>query len=158
MWSDPATEYFGAAYSFDDARAYAHNYAATQQNPRARAQAHVATHPPGAVLWFYGVRRLTETFPALQRGLMGLAPQHDRAKLSPNLSRALRRSERPPRAPLTRPIRRRCQLRRLQRRCCARFCWDYPSWRRCQRFTDWRRWAAAKLPKNVVCWRRVYGY
>ena len=73
MWSDPATEYFGAAYSFDDARAYAHNYAATQQNPQARAQAHVATHPPGAVLWFYGARRLTETFPALQRGLMGLA-------------------------------------------------------------------------------------
>ena len=73
MWSDPATEYFGAAYSFDDARAYARNYAATQQKPVARAQAHVATHPPGAVLWFYGVRKLYESSPALQSALTGLA-------------------------------------------------------------------------------------
>ena len=73
MWSDPATEYFGTAYSFDNARTYAHNYAATQQTPLARAQAHVATHPPGAVLWFYGVRKLSEGSPALQGSLNALA-------------------------------------------------------------------------------------
>ena len=73
LWSDVATEYFGAAYSFDDARTYARNYAATQQNPTVRAQAHVATHPPGAVLWFYGVRKTYESSSALQRGLTALA-------------------------------------------------------------------------------------
>ena len=73
MWSDVSTEYFGAAYSFDDARAYAHNYAVTQQNPTERAQAHLATHPPGAVLWFYGVRKLYESSPLLQRSLTALA-------------------------------------------------------------------------------------
>ena len=73
MWSDVATEYFGAAYTFDDARAYARNYAATQQNPTERAQAHIATHPPGAVLWFYGVRKLYESSPLLQSSMTGLA-------------------------------------------------------------------------------------
>ena len=73
MWSDVATEYFGAAYTFDDARTYAHNYAATQQNPQFRAQAHIATHPPGAVLWFYSVRKLTESSPRLQSALTALA-------------------------------------------------------------------------------------
>ena len=73
LWSDVATEYFGAAYTFDDARAYAHTYAQTQQTPQSRLQGHVATHPPGAVLWFYSVRKLTESSPALQKGLMGLA-------------------------------------------------------------------------------------
>ena len=73
LWSDVATEYFGAAYSFNDARAYAHGYAQTQQNPQSPIQAHVATHPPGAVLWFYGVRKLTESSPILQNGLTSLA-------------------------------------------------------------------------------------
>ena len=73
LWSDLATEYFGAAYTFDDARTYAHDYAKTQQNPTSSFQAHVATHPPGAVLWFYGVRKLTESSPPLQSGLTSLA-------------------------------------------------------------------------------------
>ncbi len=73
MWSDVATEYFGAAYTFDDARTYARDYAATQQNPTQSAQAHLATHPPGAVLWFYGVRKLTESSPLLQSSLLALA-------------------------------------------------------------------------------------
>lgn len=73
LWSDVATEYFGAAYTFDDARVYAHDYARTQQHPQSRIQAHVATHPPGAVLWFYGVRKLYESSPALQNGLTSLA-------------------------------------------------------------------------------------
>ena len=73
MWSDPATEYFGAAYTFNNARDYTRNYAATQQNPVARAQAHVATHPPGAVLWFYGVRKVTESSPFLRDELTALA-------------------------------------------------------------------------------------
>ncbi len=73
LWSDLSTEYFGAAYTFDDARAYAHNYAQTAQHPQSRLQAHVATHPPGAVLWFYGVRVIYESSPALQSGLTSLA-------------------------------------------------------------------------------------
>lgn len=73
LWSDVATEYFSAAYQFDDARAYTRSYAQTQQNPRLRVQAHVATHPPGAVLWFYGVRKLYESSPLLQSGLTSLA-------------------------------------------------------------------------------------
>ena len=73
LWSDAATEYFGTAYTFDDARAYAQSYAQTQQEPVTRAQAHVATHPPGAVLWFYGVRKITESSPALQSALTSLA-------------------------------------------------------------------------------------
>ncbi len=73
LWSDVATEYFSAAYSFDDARAYTRSYAATQQDPKLRVQAHVATHPPGAVLWFYGVRKTYESSPVLQSGLMTLA-------------------------------------------------------------------------------------
>ena len=72
MWSDVATEYFGAAYSFDDARAYTRSYAATQQNPQLRAQAHVATHPPGAVLWFYGVRVIYENSPPIQSAMTAL--------------------------------------------------------------------------------------
>ena len=73
LWSDVATEYFGAAYTFDDARTYARNYARTQQNPQSPIQAHVATHPPGAVLWFYGVRKTYESSPILQSGLTSLA-------------------------------------------------------------------------------------
>lgn len=73
LWSDVATEYFGAAYTFDNARTYAHEYAQTRQNPTSRIQAHVATHPPGAVLWFYGVRKTYEGSPILQNAMTSLA-------------------------------------------------------------------------------------
>ena len=91
MWSDVTTEYFGAAYLVDDARAYTRTYAQTQQNPISRAQAHVAAHPPGAVLWFYGARKLYESSPALQSGLTELAQtmtgqtQDESAKLAQSL-------------------------------------------------------------------------
>ncbi len=92
LWSDLATEYFGAAYSFNDARTYMGNYAQTAQQPKARIQAHVATHPPGAVLWFYGVRKIYESSPALQSGLTSLAQtvtDTDAADL-PNLAQQAR--------------------------------------------------------------------
>ena len=73
QWSDVATEYFGTAYSIGDAREFARTYAATRQNPTSPTLAHIATHPPGATLWFYGVRRFVETVPGLNDGLNALA-------------------------------------------------------------------------------------
>ena len=73
LWSDPATEYFGAAYQITDARAYLHNYAGDEQKFVSRTQAHIATHPPGAVLWFYGARVLYEKVPGLQSAFGALA-------------------------------------------------------------------------------------
>ena len=35
--------------------------------------AHVATHPPGAVLWFWSARKLYENVPGLQSGFTALA-------------------------------------------------------------------------------------
>lgn len=60
QWSDVATQYFGAAYQINDAREFSRFYAQKQQNPASRALAHVATHPPGAVLFFYASRRFCE--------------------------------------------------------------------------------------------------
>ena len=73
QWSDVATEYFGTAYSIDNPRDFTRTYAATRQNPVSHALAHVATHPPGATLWFYGVRRFVEGVPGFNQGLNALA-------------------------------------------------------------------------------------
>jgi len=73
QWSDVATQYFGAAYQIDDPRSFCATYANTQQNPSSRAIAHIATHPPGATLWYYAVRRAVESSPALGAGLNSLA-------------------------------------------------------------------------------------
>jgi len=73
QWSDVATQYLGTAYQIQDPRAFCATYADTQQNPSSRALAHVATHPPGATLWFYAVRRAVESSPALGEGLNSLA-------------------------------------------------------------------------------------
>ncbi|BCM92307.1 hypothetical protein IAD21_04186 [Abditibacteriota bacterium] len=73
QWSDLATEYFGMAYSIDDAREFSRTYASTRQNPNARVLAHIATHPPGATLWYYGVRRFAEGVPGLNDNLNSLA-------------------------------------------------------------------------------------
>ncbi len=73
QWSDVATEYFGTAYSITDAREFSRNYAATRQNPTSRSLAHIATHPPGATLFFYGVRRFVEGVPGLNDALNSLA-------------------------------------------------------------------------------------
>ena len=60
QWSDVATQYFGAAYEINDAREFSRTYAQKQQKPTSRALAHVATHPPGATLFFYASRRFCE--------------------------------------------------------------------------------------------------
>ncbi|RYX83453.1 hypothetical protein EON83_14800 [bacterium] len=73
QWSDVATEYFGTAYSITDARAFASTYAATRQNPTSRSLAHLATHPPGATLLFYGLRRTVEAVPGLNDSLNSVA-------------------------------------------------------------------------------------
>jgi hypothetical protein len=73
MWSDVATEYFGVAYQISDARQFGREYASKYQHPTSPAQAHVATHPPGATLLFYGARRIYEAAPPLQNGFESLA-------------------------------------------------------------------------------------
>jgi hypothetical protein len=73
LWSDLATEYFGVAYQVENPRLFSREYAAKWQNPPSALQAHVATHPPGAVLFYYGVRRLVESSSPLQSTLTSLA-------------------------------------------------------------------------------------
>ena len=65
MWSDVATQYFGAAYQITDARQFAREYTSVWQNSTSSSLAHIATHPPGAVLVFYGIRRFYEAVPGL---------------------------------------------------------------------------------------------
>ncbi|MBW3636880.1 MAG: hypothetical protein KY445_10550 [Armatimonadetes bacterium] len=74
LWSDVATEYFGVAYQIDNPLQFGREYAQKWQKPVSPFQAHVATHPPGAVLFFYGARRVYEAVPALQNGFTALAP------------------------------------------------------------------------------------
>jgi hypothetical protein len=73
QWSDTANEYFSTAYLMDDARRFTSEYAATRQHPASVLQAHVATHPPGAVLFYYGARRVYESTSILQSMFSGLA-------------------------------------------------------------------------------------
>jgi hypothetical protein len=82
QWSDVATEYFGASYQVTDARQFGREYAAKWQKPTTPFQAHIATHPPGAVLWFYGARRIYEALPPLQNGFTALAQSMTGQKLS----------------------------------------------------------------------------
>ena len=73
LWSDVATQYLGTAYEISDAREFCRTYAQTRQDPSSRALAHVATHPPEATLWFYGVRCFVENVPGLNDNLNSLA-------------------------------------------------------------------------------------
>lgn len=59
--SDISTGYLGEAWRIDDLGAWLRDYA--REMP-AKPE-HVATHPPGAVVFFYAVRRLAEAVPAL---------------------------------------------------------------------------------------------
>ena len=70
QWSDIATQYLGAAYQTENAREFSCHYATQSQNPSAPAIAHVATHPPGATLFYFACRRLVETIPALENALL----------------------------------------------------------------------------------------
>jgi hypothetical protein len=73
QWSDISNEYFGTAYEIDDAREFTSSYAATRQTPDSPLQAHVATHPPGAVLSYYLARRIYESSPFLQAACSSIA-------------------------------------------------------------------------------------
>ena len=72
LYSDVATEYFGAAWQIEDVRDWTRNYA-QKQTVEAKAQAHLATHPPGAVLFYYGARKLYENSPFLETQFTNLA-------------------------------------------------------------------------------------
>lgn len=72
LWSDVSSEYFSVAYQVESPRDFARTYADQRQQPPSRLQAHVATHPPGAVLFFYGARKLYEALPPLQTLFGGL--------------------------------------------------------------------------------------
>jgi hypothetical protein len=80
-WSDISNEYFGTAYQVEDAREFSRDYTQRQQ-PKSVQIAHVATHPPGAVLFFYGARRAYETSPFLQRTMTAFAEWIIRANLN----------------------------------------------------------------------------
>ncbi|MFO8079115.1 MAG: hypothetical protein R6V07_02310 [Armatimonadota bacterium] len=64
--SDVSTGYLGEAFTIRDLGDYMRGYADEMPNK----PEHVATHPPGAVLFFYGVRKLGSTFPALRRSAL----------------------------------------------------------------------------------------
>ncbi len=72
FWSDVSNEYFGTAYDVNEARQFSRDYT-DLQHPKSVQKAHVATHPPGAVLLFYGARRVYESSPLLQRGMTAFA-------------------------------------------------------------------------------------
>jgi hypothetical protein len=74
-WSDVANEYFATAYEIEDARQFTAEYAARWQHPTSPVQAHVATHPPGAVLYYYVARRVFEAVPTVQNGFTSLTQQ-----------------------------------------------------------------------------------
>lgn len=73
QWSDISNEYFGTAYQIEDARGFSREYSTRWQEPQSAVQAHVATHPPGAVLFYYGARRVYESTPFLESFFSGLA-------------------------------------------------------------------------------------
>ncbi len=64
--SDVSTGYLSEAWRIDDLGDYLREYARDMP----RKPEHVATHPPGAVLFFYAVRGLAEAVPALERAAL----------------------------------------------------------------------------------------
>jgi len=72
-YSDVANEYFATAYQIEDARQFTAEYATRRQQPASPLQAHVATHPPGAVLFYYTARRVFEAIPAVRNGFTEMA-------------------------------------------------------------------------------------
>jgi hypothetical protein len=69
-WSDVATEYLSTAYRASDARSFSRSYATSWQSPRSPVIAHVATHPPGAVLFYFACRRAVENSPSFREWLL----------------------------------------------------------------------------------------
>jgi len=68
-WSTVGTEYFRAAYEIEGLGAFLQGYPRHMQ----QAQYHVATHPPGAVLFYWLGIRLLAKWPGLQDSLTHLA-------------------------------------------------------------------------------------
>ncbi len=64
--SDVSTGYLGEALRIDDVGEFLRSYAAQME----RKPEHVATHPPGAVLFFYAVRELGRAVPPLNRAAL----------------------------------------------------------------------------------------
>ena len=64
--SDVSTGYVGEAYRIDDLHRYLRGYAAEMRGK----PEHIATHPPGSVLFFYAVRQLGEAYPGLNEAVL----------------------------------------------------------------------------------------
>lgn len=72
-WSDISNQYFSTAYRIRDARDFTRHYE-TQQRNYDITKSHVATHPPGAVLFYYGARKIYEHVPFIHAAFTALAP------------------------------------------------------------------------------------
>ena len=72
-WSDISNQYFSTAYRIQDARDFTRNYQLQQQNYDI-VKSHVATHPPGAVLFYYGALKIYENVPLVQQLFSTIAP------------------------------------------------------------------------------------
>jgi len=72
-FSDVSNQYFAAAWRMDGAREFTGSYSQKQQYPESVMLAHVATHPPGAVLFYYSARRVYEKLPFLKSTFEGFA-------------------------------------------------------------------------------------
>jgi hypothetical protein len=66
QFSDISNEYFGTAYQIQNPRDFSRDYATKHQTPQSAVQAHAATHPPGAILFYYFAQRVCESSPFLQ--------------------------------------------------------------------------------------------
>jgi hypothetical protein len=71
-FSDVSNQYFAAAWQMQNVRDYTRDYAGKEQKPPSLMLAHVATHPPGAVLFYAGARYLYEAIPPLKSTFNGL--------------------------------------------------------------------------------------
>ena len=72
-WSDISNQYFSTAYRIENARDFTRNYENWQRNYDI-TKSHVATHPPGAVLFYYGARKIYENVPLVHAAFSNLAP------------------------------------------------------------------------------------
>ncbi len=72
-WSDISNQYFSTAYRIENARDFTKNYALQQQDYDI-VKSHVATHPPGAVLFYYGALKIYQNIPFVHAAFSTIAP------------------------------------------------------------------------------------
>ncbi len=72
-WSDISNQYFSTAYRIENARDFTRKYE-TQQRNLDVTKSHVATHPPGAVLFYYAARKIYENVPLVGATFSAIAP------------------------------------------------------------------------------------